>query len=442
MTPAFHHLDGGHPEGDWLADERWTGLPTLTIEPGRGMRRMVLLAAHPDDETLGAGGLLHRAARAGVPVEVIVASDGEASHPDSPTYDRVELARLRRDEVAAAVAILAPGVRVRHLGLPDGGLAVRVAAVAEALHDCVADLGVGAVIVAPWRHDGHTDHDALGAVAARVAEQTGALLLEYPIWLWHWGVRDDVPWSRLRVLPLGEDERKLKRRALATHVSQIAPLSEAPGDEVLLGAGMLAHFDRPFETFVDSSGLAGVELFERLHSAQVDPWQVRSSDYERRKRELTVGLLPRGRFARAYEPGCSVGELSAALAPLCDRLVCQDLSTTAVREARTRLAAYPQVEVREGRVPRDWPEGDFDLIVLSEIGYFLSPTDLDAVLRRARMTLRPGGYVVVCHWAHPIEGWELDGRDVHARAEELLDLPVHARHADEDVLLEVFGPCP
>ena len=442
MTPAFHHSDSGRPEEQWLIDGRWEGLPTVTIEPGKGIRRLIVLAAHPDDETLGAGGLLHQASRAGVPAEVIVASDGEASHPASPTYDRAGLARVRRAEVASAVAILAPGARVQHLGLPDGDLSGHGAAVAAALRERIADLGVGAVVVAPWRHDGHDDHDALGTVAAQVAEETGALLLEYPIWLWHWGAGEDVPWSLIRVLPLQAREQEVKRRALATHVSQIAPLSDAPGDEVLLGAGMMAHFDRPFETFVDASGRAGLELFERLHSAQGDPWQVRSSEYERRKRDLTLSLLPQGRFGRAYEPGCSVGELSAALAPLCDLLVCQDLSATAVREARTRLATYPQVDVRQGTVPQDWPEGEFDLIVLSEIGYFLSPSALEVVLHRARMTLRPGGYVELCHWAHPIDGWELDGRDVHARAEELLGLPVHARHADDDVLVEVFGPCP
>lgn len=442
MTREFHHLDSGRPETEWLADERWTSVPELTIEPGRGLRRLVVLAAHPDDETLGAGGLLQVAARAEVPVEVIVASDGEASHPDSPTYDRVELARVRRGEVAEAVAILAPHAHVRHLGLPDGDLAARAATVTAALQEAVADLGIGAAIAAPWREDGHADHDALGALAAQVCEETGALLLEYPIWLWHWGSGEDVPWSTLRTLPLDEEQREVKRRALATHVSQVAPLSDAPGDEVLLDAGMLAHFGRPFETFVDASGLAGAELFERLHSAREDPWRVRSSDYERRKRDLTVSMLPARRFARAFEPGCSIGELSAALAPHCESLICQDLSTTAVRQARERLAAYPQVQVRQGSVPGDWPEGDFDLIVLSEIGYFLSPLSLDAVLRRTRMTLRPGGYVVLCHWVHPIEGWELDGRDVHLRAGELLDLPIHARHADEDVLLEVFGPCP
>lgn len=438
----FHHLDEGRPEQDWLADSRWPTLPHLQIEAGRGIRRLVLLAAHPDDETLGAGGLMRSCARAGIPIDVLIASDGEASHPDSPTHSPADLARLRRGEVAAAVAALAPAADVYYLGLPDGGLRHQTAAVAQALRRGVAEFGVGAIVAAPWRHDGHPDHDALGACAAQVAEQTGALLLEYPIWWWHRGSLVDTPWADLVLLELDEEDRAAKRQALTTHLTQVRPLSDAVGDEVLLSAGMLAHFDRPFETFVDAAGAAQDAIFERLHTSQVDPWGVRDSDYERRKRELTMRVLPAPRFGRAYEPGCSIGELSAALATRCDALIAQDLSRTAVRAARVRLAELPQVEVRQGAIPGDWPDGDFDLVVLSEIGYFLRIADLEEVLRRARMTLRTNGYVVLCHWAHAIDGWELDGPAVHARAADLLDLPLHERHVDADILLEVFGPCP
>lgn len=441
MTADFHHSDLGRPEHEWRADSRWAGLHRLRVTPGRGIRKLVLLAAHPDDETLGAGGLLSSCARAGIPVEVLICSDGEASHPDSPTHSPTDLARLRREEVAVAVTALAPAADIRYLGLPDGGLSDQTVAVAQLLRSSVADLGVGAIIAAPWRHDGHPDHDALGLSAAQVAEETGALLLEYPIWWWHRGSPADTPWADLVVLDLDEDQRAAKREALATHTTQVQPLSDAAGDEVLLSAGMLAHFDRPFETFVDVAGAAQEVIFERLHTSRGDPWGVRSSDYERRKRELTMSVLPATRFARAYEPGCSIGELSAALATRCDVLIAQDLSTTAVQAARVRLADWPRVDVREGAVPGDWPEGDFDLIVLSEVGYFLSAAQLTEVLRRARMNLRPNGYILLCHWAHAIDGWELDGPAVHAVAADLLDLPLHARHTDADLLLEVYGPC-
>lgn len=442
MTAQFHHLDDGRPEQEWRADSRWADLPRVRIEAGRGIRTLVLLAAHPDDETLGAGGLLSNCSGAGIPIVVLIATDGEASHPASPTHAPADLARLRRVEVAAAVSTLAPAATVHYLGLPDGGLSERTVAVAQVLRRCVADIGVGAIIAAPWRHDGHPDHDALGMVAAQVASESGALVLEYPIWWWHRGSPSETPWADLVLLDVDEDERAAKRQALSTHTTQVRPLSDAPGDEVLLSAGMLAHFDRPFEAFVDAAGAAQEAIFERLHTSQVDPWGVRSSDYERRKRELTMSMLPATRFARAYEPGCSIGELSAALAPRCDALVAQDLSRTAVQAARVRLAGFPHVDVREGAVPGDWPEGDFDLIVLSEVGYFLSAAELDDVLRLARMRLCPNGYVVLCHWAHAIDGWELDGPAVHALATDLLDLPLHERHADADLLLEVFGPCP
>ncbi len=438
---AFKHNDTGHSEVRWLSDGHWSDTSRLTIEAGCGVRKVIVLAAHPDDETLGAGGLLRACSIANIPTQVVIVSDGEASHPDSPTYTPADLARLRRAEVATAVHLLAPDAPVGYLGLPDGELAAHTDRLAEVIREHVGDIGVGAVIAAPWRHDGHTDHDTLGAVAAVVAQQTGALLVEYPIWAWHWCEPSDMPWSELCILLLDDDTVAAKRRALATHVTQVGPLSSAPGDEVLLTPQMLAHFDRSFETFIDSRGLTSAGIFERLHSRNDDPWEVRDSEYERRKRALTLSLLPPGQFARVYEPGCSIGELSAALAPRCQELICQDLSATAVRRAQARLAHFPQVQVEMGVAPGDWPNGDFELIVLSEIGYFLSSAELDAVLRRARMTLRPGGYVLLCHWAHPIDGWELDGQRVHARAAELLDLPLHARHVDADVLLEVFGPC-
>lgn len=442
MTAPFDHLDDGYPEQSWAADHRWSQLPRLRIEAGRGLRKLVLLAAHPDDETLGAGGLLQTCAAAGIPAEVIIASDGEASHPHSPTHSRADLAQLRQVEVRAAVAALAPDATVLHLGLPDGELASCVQALSTVVRDAVADLGVGVILAAPWRLDGHPDHDALGALAAAVAAQTGALLLEYPIWWWHAGAPDDTPWSQLTVLDLSEAAHAAKQAALVTHTTQVRPLSDAPGDEVLLNSGMLAHFDRPFETFLDTAGRARMDVFERLYAGHVDPWGVRDSDYERRKRALTLAMLPLPRFVRAFEPGCSIGELSAALAPRCDALVVQDLSETAVQAARVRLAQWPQVQALHGSMPQDWPGGNFDLIVLSEVGYFLSSSALDDVLHRARTSLIAGGYVLLCHWAHPIDGWELDGPAVHARAADVLDLPLHGRHIDLDVLLEIFGPCP
>lgn len=435
MSPEFHHADPTTPEVTWTQDTRWDAVAEVRLDRGRGIRRVVVLAAHPDDETLGAAGLIATAADLGIEVRVLIATDGEASHPDSPSHTPAQLAAVRRRESRAAVELLAPGAAAEFLGLPDGAVATHLAPIRTAVEEALADLGVGAVLVAPWRHDGHVDHDALGQLAADIATETGALLLEYPIWLWHWGNPESAPWPAFRRLSLDEALRGRKRAAVQSHRSQVAPLSPAAGDEVLLGEEFLTHFDRPFETFVDTAGAADDHLFERLHRHASDPWDVRRASYEANKRALTLQALPPRTFERAFEPGCSVGALTRELAGRCTTLVAQDLSPTAVAAARRHVTDLAGVEVRLGAVPADWPEGDFDLVVLSEVGYFLSSDELDEVLDRITGSLRPGGVLLLCHWRHPIEGWQLDGRQVHERARLRPGLvSVHQNHTSDFLL--------
>lgn len=441
-TPVFHHRDTGRSEADWLASPGWQQVRPIRLGAGVGTRGLVVLAAHPDDETLGAGGAIALAHAAGIPVQVLVATDGEASHPQSPTHSPQELAALRQAEVGHALSLLAPGCEVRHLRLPDGQLADHERELQDALGRWVAELDVGCVLLAPWREDGHPDHAAAGRVAARVAQEYAAALGEYPIWAWHWARDEDVPWSQLRSLPLDDATLLIKQAALAEHHTQVSPLSSQPGDETLLGPEMLEHFDRPFECFIDVDGRWDESIFERLHAAAVDPWSVRSSAYERRKREQTLDALPAGRFERAFEPGCSIGELTAALADRCDELLAVDLSATAVRAARARTAALPTVSIEQHAVPDWWPAGDFDLIALSEICYFLDVQGLRQLLLETRSSLRSGGHVLLCDWRHPIDGWALDADRVHRAAHEILRLPTHFTLSTDDMVLEVLGPAP
>ena len=110
------------------------------------------------------------------------------------------------------------------------------------------------------------------------------------------------------------------------------------------------------------------QYFEQLFEHDEDPWAFRTRWYEKRKRDLTLACLPRQYYTRIFEPACANGELSAALAERTEALLCQDLNATAVELARRRLAACPQASVSQGHLPGDWPGGEFDLIVLSEIG--------------------------------------------------------------------------
>ncbi|WP_307081220.1 bifunctional PIG-L family deacetylase/class I SAM-dependent methyltransferase [Arthrobacter agilis] len=443
---SFTHDGEGTPEAHWRLweQERRPGddLQVESLFDGRLPTRFLLLAAHPDDETLGAGALLARLTRDGVRCDVVVLTDGEASHPSSPTHSPGRLAELRRREVADAVQLLAPAARLSFEGLPDGRL--RPEDVAAVL---LRELGDGddtlTLVAAPWRRDGHADHDAVGRAAADVCGGRDIALLEYPIWLWHWGTAEDqaADLDALSLHRLAAEDQERKAAALATHVSQTVPLSDAAGDEVLLAPAVLEHFSRNFESFFVT---AGSSTFERLHRDTADPWEVAERFYEQRKRALTLAVLPRRRFRRTLEVGCSVGALTRELAAVSDSLLALDTSETAVRRTNEALITNPAATARLATVPRDWPheDGPFDLVVLSETGYFLSSDQLDDVVRRITGSLDEDGVLLLCHWRHPIEGWELDGDAVHDRVRRTSGLVTLALHTEEDFLLEVLVPAP
>jgi len=411
---------------------------------------VVVLAAHPDDETLGAGGLIAHAASAGASVDVVVATHGEASHPSSPTTTASQLADRRGAEVRASVALLAPEAEVHLLGLPDGELAQHRDDLAGHLLRIVRGQTHAAdVLVAPWRGDAHADHDVAGAVAAECAAALGISLLEYPVWAWHWAVPADsrVPWAQAASLPLDDASTSRKRAALQLHRSQTEPLSDLPGDEALLSPQVLQHFERDHEVFLLTPATARPSLDARFFDdfyrrGGDDPWGFESRWYERRKLDLVLASLPRERFRRAFEPGCSIGVLTRALADRCDELLAIDPASFAVERARRRLAGHDRVQVRRGSVPADWPDGVFDLVVLSELGYYCDAGDLDLLARRATEALPDGGVLVACHWRHPVSEYPLGGDDVHARLRAEPGLSPLARHEEADFLLDVLvkGP--
>ncbi len=152
--------------------------------------------------------------------------------------------------------------------------------------------------------------------------------------------------------------------------------------------------------------------FEQVHGDSDDPWDV-DSPYERRKRAVTLASLPAERYGRALEVGCSIGALAVDLAGRCDHLLAIDGSERAIDLASHRTAGLRHVDVRQARIPDEWPDGRFDLVSISEVGYFLDPTELADVILRARDALTEAGHLLLCHWRHEIVGWPLDGPDVH-----------------------------
>ena len=240
----------GTPETAWRPFLAQLAPPPLDLAVPP--RRAVVLAPHPDDEVLGVGGLLALLARAGTQVHVVAVTDGEASHPDSTALAPAALARIRAAETVAALGDLGLPAGARRLRLPDGGADALEPALARALLDSQEPdhrVRAGDWLIAPWAGDGHPDHEAVGRAALTVAARSGATLIAYPIWAWHWSHPCDtqLPWDRAALVPLPADVRRAKASAIRAFRSQLEPLGPDPADAPVLSAEVLARFARPFE---------------------------------------------------------------------------------------------------------------------------------------------------------------------------------------------------
>lgn len=178
--------------------------------------------------------------------------------------------------------------------------------------------------------------------------------------------------------------------------------------------------------------------FDDLYQRSADPWHLATRWYETRKYSLTVASLPRERYRRAFEPGCSVGILTAMLAGRCDAMVSSDLVADAVTTTARRVADQSHVDVLQMRVPDEWPAGTFDLIVLSEFCYYLAPRELAAVVRRSADVLEPGATLVAVHWRHRIEDFALTGDAVHTAIKADARLTAFSHYEEPDFRIDVF----
>ncbi|GGJ91747.1 SAM-dependent methyltransferase [Pseudomonas matsuisoli] len=182
-----------------------------------------------------------------------------------------------------------------------------------------------------------------------------------------------------------------------------------------------------------------MRYFEELYAQSADPWEYRQRWYESRKRDLTLAALPHPRYSSAFEPGCSIGELSANLATRCDALLISDGNDTAIAHARSRLASEPHVRIEKRLLPDAWPDEQFDLIVFSELGYYFSPDALTVLASRMQQSLLPGGVLIACHWRHPIEGCALNGDEVHQHLSRALGMSQLSQHEEQDFLISVWS---
>lgn len=181
--------------------------------------------------------------------------------------------------------------------------------------------------------------------------------------------------------------------------------------------------------------------FESMYAESADPWGFDDRWYERRKYALTLAALPRPHYRRAFEPGCSIGVLTAQLAERCDRVVATDVVPRALASARDRMqreGLADRVELGRASLLDPWPAGAFDLVVLSEVLYYLTPADLGTVLARAVDSLEEGGSLVAVHWQHPVPEYPQTGRAVHDSVAALDGLQRVGSYRDADFHLDVY----
>lgn len=176
--------------------------------------------------------------------------------------------------------------------------------------------------------------------------------------------------------------------------------------------------------------------FDAVYAEGDDPFRYRASWYERRKRQLLLAALTEQRYARGWEIGCSVGELTAELAERCASLLATDGNERAIAQARMRVVHASHVRTQLARHPEEWPEGRFDLIVFSEIGYYFDAATLTDLVRRIHASLTDEGTLVACHWRHGFSPAPLDGDQVHALLSMELPLLSSFHYQDADFVID------
>ena len=176
----------------------------------------------------------------------------------------------------------------------------------------------------------------------------------------------------------------------------------------------------------------------QMYAASPDPWRIGEGFYEQRKRQILLGCLPEPRYASCFEPACGNGDLSVLLAERCDRLLAVDIASPAVDRAAGRLAGCSGVQVGRLAVPGEWPEQRFDLVVLSEFGYYLSWPDWQTVVARTSDSLTGQWTVVACHWLPDFAERRISTEALHTELASRLPGRHVLQLRDEDFWLDVF----
>ena len=386
--------------------------------------KLLVLAPHPDDESLGCGGLINMLCNSNVEVYIIFITDGSASHPDSIEFPSVKLAEIRKGE--ATSACLALGVKPDHILFfreKDSLLSKISESEANMLARNIAELIQEKKIQSlamPWRRDPHADHIASYNIGVKALQNLPQInKIEYPIWLWKNGKLSDWPMPD-EVLPFKLNISKsleIKIKAINKHRSQLGlVIKDAPKGFVLtkdLLEPFLGNFEYFFFSHKENKQSITKTYFEKLYSKSKDPWDFSSSTYEKDKYKLSINFLGKNMFDRALEIGCSIGIFTKMLAKKCSSLLAIDISSIAVKCAKNYCKDVTNVEIKQTDIIKEFPAQSFDLITLCEVGYYFEKIDFFYLLDTIYNSLNSNGTLLLVHWTPFVSEYPLTGLEVH-----------------------------
>lgn len=180
--------------------------------------------------------------------------------------------------------------------------------------------------------------------------------------------------------------------------------------------------------------------FDEIYAASDDPWNFETSEYEREKYQTTLASLPKERYANALEIGCSIGVLTQKLAARCDKLLSVDVAEKALSTAKKRCENLGNVDFQIMRVPEQFPDENFDLILISEVGYYLSVEDWARTQTLIIQHLKQNGNVILIHWTNFVHDYPQTGDAVHDSFKALTakSLSHLSERREENYRLDVF----
>jgi LmbE family N-acetylglucosaminyl deacetylase len=356
---------------------------------------LLVIAPHPDDELLGSGAIMLRHRERGGALAVVIATDGSRS---DTARDPAALAAQRREECSAGlITLLGECPPILFIDACDGALdAARVNLERHGRLARFLDAYPPDTIIVTDPADAHRDHKAAFGLAARIiAAGHGERLYVVPI-----SQRIDQRFdpAAYETLAVGR-HAAAKAAAVARHESQLNSRSGFALSTAVLNPIMTTEYLRLAHDRADAAcGVVSGEHFEALFAASPDPWGYEVGAYERDRFARTVAALSGRRYTRALELGCANGALSEQLAPLCDALVALDTSTMALAHARARLAGAPHVSFSHARLPHQLPAGPFDLIVASDMLYYLGLRGVIALAAGLRAQAAPHARLLIASY--------------------------------------------